>query len=174
MFNIKTWKNRLSEFPNRRTIANNDLGTSFTATVTRNEGTVSETGDAFSAENMNDLENRIASSINSIEQNMAKVMTSATATEFIAKGDYFIYEGNEMIDLQNELSRQQNAKDVGKQFDVLVEGRSKRSADQLFGRTGQNKVVVFDREDYRVGQILRAEILDSTSATLMGRIVKDC
>lgn len=81
---------------------------------------------------------------------------------------------NEMIDLQNELSRQQNAKDVGKQFDVLVEGRSKRSADQLFGRTGQNKVVVFDREDYRVGQILRAEILDSTSATLMGRIVKDC
>lgn len=80
---------------------------------------------------------------------------------------------NEMIALQNELSRQQNAADVGKVFDILVEGRSKRSADQLFGRTGQNKVVVFDREDYHVGQILKAQVLDSTSATLMGKIIKN-
>ena len=78
---------------------------------------------------------------------------------------------NEMIALQNELSRMQNALDVGKTFDVLVEGRSKRSADQLYGRTGQNKVVVFDREDFRIGQVLKAEIFDSTSATLLGKIV---
>ena len=78
---------------------------------------------------------------------------------------------NEMIALQNELSRMQNALDVGKTFDVLVEGRSKRSADQLYGRTGQNKVVVFDRKDFRIGQVLKAEIFDSTSATLLGKIV---
>ena len=78
---------------------------------------------------------------------------------------------NEMIALQNELSREQNAADVGKIFDILVEGRSRRSADQLFGRTGQNKVVVFDRADYRIGQTLKARIFDSTSATLMGTIV---
>lgn len=78
---------------------------------------------------------------------------------------------NEMIALQNELSAQQNAKDVGKVFEVLVEGRSKRSADQLFGRTGQNKVVVFDRGNHRVGELLRAEITSSTSATLLGKIV---
>ena len=79
---------------------------------------------------------------------------------------------NEMIALQNELSRQQNAKDKGKTFEILVEGRSKRSADQLFGRTGQNKVVIFDRADHRVGQKLKAHITGSSSATLMGEIVE--
>ena len=78
---------------------------------------------------------------------------------------------NEMIALQNELSREQNAKDVGKTFEVLVEGRSKRSADQLFGRTGQNKVVVFDRGDHKVGEVLKVRVFDSTSATLMGKVV---
>ncbi len=78
---------------------------------------------------------------------------------------------NEMISLQNELSRQQNALDVGKTFEILVEGRSKRSADQLFGRTSQNKVVVFDRQNHHVGEVLRAEVTGSTSATLLGRIV---
>lgn len=78
---------------------------------------------------------------------------------------------NEMIALQNELSRQQNAKDVGKTFEVLVEGRSRRSADQLYGRTGQNKVVVFDRANHHVGQVLKVHIFDSTSATLMGKVV---
>ena len=77
---------------------------------------------------------------------------------------------NEMIALQNELSAQQNAKDVGKVFEVLVEGRSKRSAAQLFGRTGQNKVVVFDRADHRVGDLLQIKITDSTSATLLGSL----
>jgi len=79
---------------------------------------------------------------------------------------------NEMITLQNELSRQQNAKDVGKTFEILVEGRSKRSADQLFGRTGQNKVVIFDRADHRVGQRLKARITEASSATLMGEIIE--
>ncbi len=79
---------------------------------------------------------------------------------------------NEMIALQNELSRQQNAKDKGKTFEILVEGRSKRSADQLFGRTGQNKVVIFDRANHRVGQKLKARITGSSSATLMGEIVE--
>ena len=79
---------------------------------------------------------------------------------------------NEMIALQNELSKQQNTADIGKTFEILVEGRSKRSADQLFGRTPQNKVVIFDREDYKIGQRLQAVITSATSATLMGKIIK--
>ena len=79
---------------------------------------------------------------------------------------------NEMIALQNELSREQNAKDVGKTFEILVEGRSKRSAEQLFGRTPQNKVVIFDRQDHHVGETLKAVVTSSTSATLMGNIVE--
>lgn len=77
---------------------------------------------------------------------------------------------NEMIALQNELSRTQNAKDVGKTFKVLIEGRSKRSADQLFGRTSQNKVVIFDRDTHKVGQTVNVTITNSTSATLMGKV----
>ncbi len=76
---------------------------------------------------------------------------------------------NELIALQNELSREQNAKDVGKTFEILIEGRSKRSADQLFGRTPQNKVVVFDRGNYATGQTIRVTITGSTSATLTGK-----
>ncbi len=76
---------------------------------------------------------------------------------------------NELIALQNELSREQNAKDVGKTFEILIEGRSKRSADQLFGRTPQNKVVVFDRSDHTAGQTIRVTITGSTSATLTGK-----
>ena len=76
---------------------------------------------------------------------------------------------NELIALQNELSREQNAKDVGKTFEILIEGRSKRSADQLFGRTPQNKVVVFDRGDHTAGQTIRVTITGSTSATLTGK-----
>ena len=76
---------------------------------------------------------------------------------------------NELIALQNELSREQNAKDVGKTFEILIEGRSKRSADQLFGRTPQNKVVVFDRGDHTAGQTILVTITGSTSATLTGK-----
>jgi tRNA-2-methylthio-N6-dimethylallyladenosine synthase len=79
---------------------------------------------------------------------------------------------NEMIALQNELSREQNTKDVGKTFEILVEGRSKRSADQLFGRTPQNKVVVFDRGDHKAGETMRVTVTGATSATLTGKAVE--
>ena len=75
---------------------------------------------------------------------------------------------NEIIALQNELSAASNAKDVGKTFEVLVEGVSKRSRDQLFGRTQQNKVVVFDRGTHRIGDFVQVRITDSSSATLKG------
>lgn len=79
---------------------------------------------------------------------------------------------NEMIALQNRLSLSQNQKDVGREFEVLVEGRSKRSADQLQGRTSQNKVVIFPRGNHRAGERLIARVESATSATLMGTIVK--
>ncbi len=75
---------------------------------------------------------------------------------------------NEMIALQNELSAISNAKDIGKVFEVLVEGRSKRSSEQVFGRTQQNKVVVFDRNNHRVGDLVMVKITESSSATLKG------
>ena len=74
----------------------------------------------------------------------------------------------QIINLQNELSLKSNRKDVGKEFEVLVEGFSRRSGDQLFGRTSQNKVVVFDRAGHSVGDYVRVRIADCTSATLFG------
>ena len=73
-----------------------------------------------------------------------------------------------MIDLQNELSLESNRKDIGKEFEVLVEGFSKRSREQLFGRTSQNKVVIFDKKNYRVGQFIKVRINRASSATLFG------
>ena len=78
---------------------------------------------------------------------------------------------NEIIALQNQLSAESNAKDVGKVFEVMVEGVSKRSKDQLFGRTQQNKVVIFDRGNHRVGDFVNVKILSSSSATLIGEEV---
>lgn len=75
---------------------------------------------------------------------------------------------NELIALQNELSAASNRKDVGKIVEVLAEGPSKRSREQLCGRTEQNKMVVFDRKAYRPGEIVRVRITDSSSATLLG------
>ena len=74
----------------------------------------------------------------------------------------------EIINLQNRLSEQSNQRDVGKEFEVLVEGTSKRREDQLFGRTSQNKVVVFDRGDHKVGDYVRCRITGCSSATLFG------
>ena len=79
---------------------------------------------------------------------------------------------NELIALQTEISVQQNAKDVGKTFDVLVEGFSKRSREQLCGRTEQNKMVVFDKGSHHIGETVRVRITGSTSATLLGEIVQ--
>ena len=74
----------------------------------------------------------------------------------------------EMIQLQTELSAEANRRDEGKEFLVLAEGFSKRSREQLFGRTEQNKVVVFDKGCHRIGDTVRVRITGSTSATLFG------
>lgn len=78
---------------------------------------------------------------------------------------------NELIDLQNKLSGKSNARDLGKEFEVLVEGFSKRSREQLFGRTQQNKVVVFPKSNAHIGQFVRVKVTDSTSATLLGLLI---
>ncbi len=75
---------------------------------------------------------------------------------------------NELIALQTEMSAIQNKKDEGKEFDVLVEGFSKRSREQLCGRTEQNKMVVFPKAGHHIGETVRVEISGSTSATLLG------
>ena len=77
----------------------------------------------------------------------------------------------EMIELQTRLSAESNARDVGKEFDVLVEGYSKRSRQQLFGRTSQNKVVVFDKGQHHIGDTVRVRVTSSSSATLKGEVL---
>ena len=79
---------------------------------------------------------------------------------------------NELIALQNELSAESNAKCVGKEYEILVEGVSKRSREQLFGRTEQNKVVVFDRGTHHPGEYVRVRITSSSSATLQGEEIR--
>ena len=79
---------------------------------------------------------------------------------------------NELITLQTEISAQQNKKDEGKEFDVLVESFSKRSREQLCGRTEQNKMVVFDKASHHIGETVRVKITGSTSATLLGKTVE--
>lgn len=75
---------------------------------------------------------------------------------------------NELIALQNELSAESNARCIGKTFEVLLEGTSKRSHEQLYGRTEQNRVVIVDRGQLRIGQRVLVRITESTSATLKG------
>ena len=79
---------------------------------------------------------------------------------------------NEMIALQNTLSAAHNKADEGKTFEVLVENYSKRSRDQLCGRTSQNKMVVFDKGNHHIGQLVKVRITASTSATLLGEAVE--
>ena len=76
---------------------------------------------------------------------------------------------NELIQLQTQLSAEANHRDEGRVFDVLVEGFSKRSRDQLCGRTEQNKMVVFDKGRHHIGETVRVRITGSTSATLLGK-----
>ncbi|MDO5523323.1 MAG: tRNA (N6-isopentenyl adenosine(37)-C2)-methylthiotransferase MiaB [Bacteroidia bacterium] len=78
----------------------------------------------------------------------------------------------EIIDLQLELSQKSNEQDVGKEFEVLVEGFSKRSREQLFGRTEQNKVVIFDKKNHRIGEFVKVKITGFTPATLFGEAVE--
>lgn|SRR5574344_681909 len=78
---------------------------------------------------------------------------------------------NEMIHLQTELSAQANKRDEGKEYEILVEGFSKRSRQQLCGRTEQNKMVVFDKGNHHIGEFVKVKITGSTSATLFGEEV---
>lgn len=78
---------------------------------------------------------------------------------------------DEIIQLQNRLSLESNRKDIGKTFEVLVEGVSKKSEKRLFGRNSQNKVIVFDRKKHNIGDYVQVKVIDCTSATLMGEAV---
>jgi tRNA-2-methylthio-N6-dimethylallyladenosine synthase len=78
---------------------------------------------------------------------------------------------DEIISLQNEIANQSNQNDIGKTFEVMVEGFSKRSKEQLFGRTSQNKVVIFPREGRKIGEFIHVKILSASSATLIGEVV---
>ena len=78
---------------------------------------------------------------------------------------------NELIALQTELSAQANKRDEGREFDVLLESFSKRSREQLMGRTEQNKAVVVDKGTHHIGETVRVRVVSSTSATLFGEII---
>ena len=78
---------------------------------------------------------------------------------------------NRMISLQNELSLKSNRRDIGKEFEVLVEGKSKRNPEEHFGRTSQNKVVVFPKGESKAGDFVKVRIHEASSATLKGEIV---
>ena len=73
-----------------------------------------------------------------------------------------------MIELQNQLSLERNRECIGKEYVVLAEGYSKRSREQLYGRTEQNRTVVFDKGTNRPGDFVKVRITDATSATLLG------
>ena len=79
---------------------------------------------------------------------------------------------NELIALQNELSAESNRRCVGRTYDVLLEGVSKRSREQLYGRTEQNKVVIVDRNNLHIGQTVSVRITESSSATLKGVVAE--
>ena len=80
---------------------------------------------------------------------------------------------NELIALQNELSAEANRRCIGQQYEVLIEGVSKRSREELFGRTGQNKVVIVPRAGLRIGETVVVRITESSSATLKGDVIQD-
>lgn len=79
---------------------------------------------------------------------------------------------NELIKLQTEVSAEQNKKDEGKVFTILIENFSKRSREQMMGRTEQNKAVVIDKGNHHIGEFVKVRITGSTSATLFGEEVK--
>lgn len=79
---------------------------------------------------------------------------------------------NELISLQNQMSAEANKRDEGRTFDVLIEGYSKRSREQMCGRTEQNKMVVFPKQGCSIGSTVKVKITSSTSATLLGEVIK--
>lgn len=78
----------------------------------------------------------------------------------------------EIIDVQRDLTNRKNQLDIGKTFEVLVEGFSKKSKEQLFGRTSQNKVVIFPRLGRRIGETIQVHVLSASSAALIGEVVE--
>lgn len=78
----------------------------------------------------------------------------------------------EIIEIQRELTNQGNQRDIGKVFEILVEGFSKKSKEQLFGRTSQNKVVIFPRLGRRIGETIQVKILSASSAALIGEVIE--
>ncbi|UXP31801.1 tRNA (N6-isopentenyl adenosine(37)-C2)-methylthiotransferase MiaB [Reichenbachiella agarivorans] len=79
----------------------------------------------------------------------------------------------EIIDLQNQTSAESNQRDIGKEFEVLIEGVSKKSSDQLFGRTSTNKVVVFDKANHQKGDYVHVKITGCTTGTLFGSLIEN-
>lgn len=77
----------------------------------------------------------------------------------------------EIIALQGEIALENNKQEIGRRYEVLVEGESHRSKEQLFGRNSQNKVIVFDRENVQPGEYVTVEVTDCTAATLKGKLV---
>ena len=78
---------------------------------------------------------------------------------------------NEIMQVQSECSLKRNQMDIGKSFEILIEGFSKRSKEHLYGRTSQNKVVIVPRKDLKIGSYANAKIIDATSATLIGELI---
>lgn len=79
----------------------------------------------------------------------------------------------EIIDVQRDLTLKKNQLDIGKIFEVLVEGFSKKSKEQLFGRTSQNKVVIIPRKDRKIGETIQVKILSASSAALIGEVIEN-
>ena len=78
---------------------------------------------------------------------------------------------NEIIAVQNELSRKKNAEDVGKTYEVLIDGVSKKDEGEWKGRSSQNKTVVFPAQNVKLGDFVKVKIVSSSSATLRGEVV---
>lgn len=93
MFSLKTWKDRVSQFPARRILTDTSTNVSTMVTVARAEGTVTEEGDAYSAENMNGLETRIKAECDLLEKAMANQQTGSTASTSFSKGSYLVWNG---------------------------------------------------------------------------------
>lgn len=79
---------------------------------------------------------------------------------------------NEIIALQNEIALASNQADIGRTFEVMVEGFSKRSKEELYGRSSQNKVIIFPRQGRKIGEFIRVKVLKASSATLIGEVVE--
>jgi tRNA-2-methylthio-N6-dimethylallyladenosine synthase len=79
---------------------------------------------------------------------------------------------NEVIELQNKISADSKKDDIGKKFEVLVEGISKKSDQEMFGRNSQNKVIVFPKGNFKIGDFVQVEVYKSTSATLLGKLIE--